>query len=73
VDRHPSSTRDSGHAPGTRFYLFEGGCVRYRFRFQMDERAKPLGAATLALGLVRRDALSSRVLDDIDGRYRLDP
>jgi hypothetical protein len=58
---------------GTRFYLFDGGCVRYQFRFNGDERAKPLGEATLALGFVGRDELRERVLDATGGRYELDP
>ena len=58
---------------GTRFYLFEGGCVTYEFRFSRDERAKPIGEANLALSFVTRDELSRRVLEETDGRYELDP
>jgi hypothetical protein len=58
---------------GTRFYLFEGGCVTYQFRFSRDEKAKPLGEASLALSFVSRGELSRRVSEESDGRYQLDP
>jgi hypothetical protein len=58
---------------GVRFYLFEGGCVRYEFRFSADERAKPLGEATRAVSFVQRDDLQGRVREETGGRFELDP
>jgi hypothetical protein len=58
---------------GTRFYLFPGGCVTYRFRFRGEERAEPLGEATLAISFVTRDAVRKHVQEDTGGRAELDP
>jgi hypothetical protein len=58
---------------GTRFYLFPGGCVTYRFRFQGEERAASLGAATLGLSFVSRDAVRTFVRASTDDRAELDP
>jgi hypothetical protein len=58
---------------GSRFYLFPGGCVTYRFQFRGEERAEPLGTATLALSFVRRDAVRELVQSSTDGRAELDP
>jgi hypothetical protein len=58
---------------GTRFYLFEGGCSIYRFRFNREATSGPLGDATLALSFVPRDDVRQRVLDETGGRYQLDP
>jgi hypothetical protein len=58
---------------GRRFYLFDGGCVVYQFRFNRNETSAPLADATLALSFVPREELRQRVLDETDGRYQLDP
>jgi hypothetical protein len=57
---------------GTRFYVFDGGCVSYRFQFDNEERAEPIGEVTLALGFVTRDALGDRVQETTGGQARLD-
>ena len=58
---------------GTRFYLFQGGCVTYRFQFRGEERAEPIGEVTLAVSFVTRDAVRTHVQQDNGGRARLDP
>jgi hypothetical protein len=58
---------------GTRFYLFDGGCVTYQFRFKGEDRAEPIGEATLALSFVTRDEVRRRVREDTGGRAELDP
>jgi hypothetical protein len=58
---------------GTRFYLFKGGCVTYRFQFKTDERAGPIGEVTLALSFVTRDAMRGLVQETTGGRAKLDP
>jgi hypothetical protein len=58
---------------GTRFYLFQGGCVRYQFEFQGEDRAGPIGEANLALSFVTRDEVRSRVREETGGRAQLDP
>jgi hypothetical protein len=58
---------------GTRFYLFEGGCLMYHFRFTGEDRAEPIGQATLALSFITRDQVRERVREDTGGRADLDP
>ena len=58
---------------GTRFYLFPGGCVTYGFQFRGEERAASLGAATLALSFVSRDAVRNLIRATTDDRAELDP
>jgi hypothetical protein len=57
---------------GTRFYLFPGGCVTYQFRFNGEERARPIGEVTLSLGFVARDAMQRLVQETTHGRAHLD-
>jgi hypothetical protein len=58
---------------GTRFYLFPGGCVTYRFKFRRGEQAEPIGDVTLAISFVTRDAVREHVQKDTGGRAELDP
>jgi hypothetical protein len=58
---------------GTRFYLFPGGCVTYRFKFRRGELAEPIGEVTLAVSFVTRDAVRKHVHQDTGGRAQLDP
>ena len=58
---------------GTRFYVFPGGCVTYRFKFRRGEIAEPLGEVTLAISFVTRDAIRKQVRGDTGGRAELDP
>ena len=57
---------------GTRFYLFPGGCVTYQFRFNGEERARPIGEVTLSLSFVSRDAMRHLVEETSHGRADLD-
>ena len=57
---------------GTRFYLFKGGCVIYRFQFSSEQRAGPIGEVTLALSFIARDAVRRLVRETTDGRAELD-
>jgi hypothetical protein len=58
---------------GTRFYLFQGGCVTYQFQFRSEERAEPIGEVTLAVSFVTRDAVRTHVQQETGGRAKLDP
>lgn len=58
---------------GTRFYLFEGGCISVLFRLSGENRAEPLGFATSGIGAVPRDAVRAAVHEQTDGRLELDP
>jgi hypothetical protein len=57
---------------GTRFYVFKGGCVSYRFQFDTEERAGPIGEVTLALSFISRDALRTLIQETTGGRAQLD-
>jgi hypothetical protein len=58
---------------GTRFYVFEGGCISVLFRLSGENRAEPLGFATQGIGAVPRDAVRAAVREQTDGRLELDP
>lgn len=58
---------------GTRFYVFEGGCISLLFRLAGENRAEPLGFATQGIGTVPRDAVRAAVREQTDGRLELDP
>jgi hypothetical protein len=57
---------------GSRFYLFPGGCVTYRFQFKGEERAASLGAATLALSFIPREKIRELIRVTTEDRARLD-
>jgi hypothetical protein len=57
---------------GTRYYLFPGGCVTYQFHFHGEDRARPIGEVTLALGFVSRDEMRSLVRETTRGRADLE-
>ncbi|MGY1825326.1 MULTISPECIES: hypothetical protein [unclassified Blastococcus] len=63
----------SPHYVGTRFYVFDGGCVSVLFRLSGENRAEPLGVATQGIGAVTRDEVRAAVLDQTDGELHLDP
>jgi hypothetical protein len=58
---------------GRRFYLFDGGCIAVVFRLSGMNSAEPLGVATQAIGVVRRNELRDLVREKSDGRLELDP
>jgi len=58
---------------GTRYYVFDGGCIALGFRVPAEDRAEPLSVATQGLGVVSRDALAAHVREKSGGRLRLDP
>ncbi len=51
----------------TRYYLFEGGCVTYRFEFQGDAPAALMFEAEAALAFESRSVLVEEVRDRTDG------
>jgi hypothetical protein len=57
---------------GTRFYLFQGGCVTYQFQFHGEERAGPIGEVTSSLSFVPRDAMRGLIRETTHGRADLD-
>jgi hypothetical protein len=58
---------------GSRYYLFEGGCITVLFTLSGNDRAEPLAVATQIIGTVPREDLQDLVRDASDGRLELDP
>ncbi|HZH20876.1 MAG TPA: hypothetical protein VEZ18_11850 [Geodermatophilus sp.] len=58
---------------GTRFYVFDGGCLAMSFRLSGDYRAEPLAVATESIDVVRRADVEAHVHEDSGGRLDLDP
>jgi hypothetical protein len=58
---------------GSRFYVFEGGCITVLFTLSGQDRSEPLALATQVLGAVPRDDLRDLVREQSDGRLELDP
>jgi len=58
---------------GTRFYVFDGGCLTVHFQIAGDDRAEPLAVATEGIDLLRRTDVEQHVHEETDGRLQLDP
>jgi hypothetical protein len=58
---------------GTRFYVFDGGCLSVRFQLAGRDRAEPLAVATQGIDLLRRTDVEQMVDDETGGRLQLDP
>ena len=57
---------------GTRFYVFDGGCLSMAFRLSGDYRAEPLAVATQGIDVVRRADVAAHVHETSGGRLHLD-
>jgi hypothetical protein len=59
---------------GSRFYVFPGGCVTYRFRTsRAGGAAETTTAASLAVSFMPRSVIAEKLRDGSDGRLELDP
>jgi hypothetical protein len=58
---------------GTRYYLFDGGCLTVVFRLDSDSPGEALALASQAVGVVSRADLQQQVRDESGGRLELDP
>jgi len=58
---------------GTRYYLFDGGCLTVVFRLDSDSPGEALALASQAVGVVARSDLQRQVRDESGGRLELDP
>ena len=58
---------------GTRYYLFDGGCLTVVFRLDSDSPGEALALASQAVGVVARSDLQQQVRDTSGGRLELDP
>jgi hypothetical protein len=63
---------DPGYT-GSRFYVFDGGCLTVSFRLAGQDRAEPLAVATEGIDLVPRTAVELQVNEETGGRLELDP
>ena len=57
---------------GTRYYVFDGGCLAMVFRLAGDYRAEPLAVATESIDVVRRADVAAYVHEESGGRLQLD-
>lgn len=57
---------------GTRFYVFDGGCLSMAFRLSGDYRAEPLAVATESIDVVSRADVADHVHETSGGRLHLD-
>ncbi|SDE37785.1 hypothetical protein SAMN05660485_00752 [Blastococcus fimeti] len=73
MERWERVTQVTPEYVGTRFYVFDGGCISVLFRLSGENRAEPLGFATQGIGAVPRDAVRAAVREQTDDRLELDP
>jgi hypothetical protein len=57
---------------GTRYYVFDGGCLAMYFRLAGDNRAEPLGVASQGIDVVPRADVEAHVREKSGGRLQLD-
>jgi hypothetical protein len=57
---------------GTRYYVFDGGCLAMVFRLAGDYRAEPLAVATESIDVVGRADVAAYVHEQSGGRLQLD-
>ncbi|MGY1681075.1 hypothetical protein [Geodermatophilus sp. SYSU D01176] len=57
---------------GTRFYVFDGGCLAMVFQLSGDYRAEPLAVATESIDAVPRADVAAHVHEQSGGRLHLD-
>jgi hypothetical protein len=63
----------SPHYVGTRYYVFDGGCLTFHFQLGGDSHGEALALASELVGAVPRSDLRAQVREDSDGRLSLDP
>jgi hypothetical protein len=63
----------SPHYVGSRYYVFDGGCLTFDFRLGGDSHGEALALASQLVGAAPRDELRAQVRADSDGRLSLDP
>jgi len=66
-------TRMSPTYVGTRYYLFDGGCLTIDFRLAGDTPGEALALASQVVGVVSRTDLQAQVRQESGGRLNLDP
>jgi hypothetical protein len=71
--RYELVTQVSPAYAGTRFYVFNGGCLAIHFRPTGPGSSEPLAVVSEGVDLVRRTDVEKVVRDESDGRLELDP
>jgi len=74
--RYERVTETDPEYHGKRYYVFDGGCITFVFNLTGkpgQTRGEPLALATQAVSAVSRADLAAQVLEESDGRLRLDP
>jgi hypothetical protein len=52
---------------GSRFYVFEGGCVTYEFNLETDQPSLLLNEASVMVGFVNRSTLRAELDEETGG------
>jgi hypothetical protein len=73
VRRLERVTRLSPDYVGTRYYVFDGGCLAIYFNLDSHDRAEPLALATEGIDLLPRAGVEAQVHDESGGRLQLGP
>ena len=58
---------------GTRYYVFDGGCLTFDFKLGGDSHGEALALASELVGALPRGDLRTQVTEDSNGRLSLDP
>jgi len=73
VRRLEQVTQVSPAYVGTRYYVFDGGCLTIRFQLAGHDRAEPLAVATQGIDLLARTDVEAHVHEESGRRLELDP
>ena len=73
VRRLESVRRISPEYAGTRYYVFDGGCLTFDFHLGGDSHGEALALASELIGALPRGDLRTQVTEDSNGRLSLDP
>jgi hypothetical protein len=65
--RYERVERVSPDYVGSRFYVFDGGCVTYEFHLDTEQPSVLLNEASLMVGFVNRSALRAELDEDTGG------
>jgi len=65
--RYEKVERISPDYVGSRFYVFDGGCVTYEFNLETDQSSVLLNEASLMVGFVNRSTLRAELDEETGG------
>ncbi len=73
TERYEAVDRVSGVYVGNRFYVFDGGCVTYRFDLDTDRPSVLVNEATLMVGFATRAELRDEIAKESSGKIEDGP